>query len=186
MRTALLLLILIAVAPVASAQQTDCRDGVPCGGVPWSMPVLPRLVSPTPINPSAATTAQPTDVSGNPFQVTPAPIYSEYFDADSFNGRVATLGALMNSTPIGISDVSGSYAPTDLEALAAQGGDFFSMVRGISGSHVGVFTVFLVFIIGRFVLALISKLALVVIPLTIALFGFVRRVVQLILDFIPL
>lgn len=83
----------------ALAQPSDCGNGLPCGPVPWRMPVLPKLSSPTPMP-----TLQIPESSINPGDPTPtpAPIPSPTplgLDTEEIGNRLNTIGLLIQQTP---------------------------------------------------------------------------------------
>ena len=94
-RRLLLLLFSLAVAAPALAQN-DCGPNLRCGQVPWALPVMPILVSPTPLGTSAPynPTPAPTDQSGYivPTPITcgtPVPLGTDYKQTVSNTGPSA-------------------------------------------------------------------------------------------------
>lgn len=71
-RFVLLLLIALIAAPLAA--QSDCGPNVRCGQVPWALPVMPVLVSPTPLATTAPQVVQPTAESA---YINPTPGYCD-------------------------------------------------------------------------------------------------------------
>lgn len=131
------------------------------------------VTSPTPTGCAAPPTATPTSFSGV---------------AVDLEGQIETLSAIMTGTPINIV-VSGT--PFDSSAafteLGENAGSFFGYARGLStGSYLGPFTP----------LVALSTLALLVVasvmlltffgPVFGVIFGFIRKIISLILDFLPL
>lgn len=68
------LLLLIALPVAALSAQSDCQPNMRCGRVPWRLPVLPLLVSPTPFAtsvPQINATPLPTNQSAYVIMLTP-------------------------------------------------------------------------------------------------------------------
>lgn len=191
MRRATLILLSMLIIALPALAQTDCKNGLPCGVVPWRVPVLPKLASPTPIP-----TQQPATMISGSFSAsvnTPTPTPTSFFSQQAFGDRVSTLEAVMNATPAGIVNPDGSYNPNgvadtvdQMGVIGAEGGIFFSYVRALFTANIGVFTPLLTFIVIRLSVMLLLKMSVWLIPVAVAVFGFIRKVVQLILDFIPL
>jgi hypothetical protein len=98
----LFLLIALAVLP-ATSNADDCGNGLPCGPIPWQLPPLPGLVSPSPI-PTIAITVAPTATPGGPTPTRGGPTSAPgggvpTFDVDTsgINHQMETLTAQLNS-----------------------------------------------------------------------------------------
>jgi hypothetical protein len=130
-RRLLILLGSLAVAlPVAA--QSDCAANLRCGQVPWQLPVMPVLVSPTPLATTAAQVVQPTQASG---LINPTPAYCDQATpgAQSTNYRAAvastrptawwpmdeTAGTVMNDAA---GTRSGTYTGATLNSYTLAGG----------------------------------------------------------------
>jgi len=119
-------LILVAASMLifsVAAAQDDCGDGLPCGRLPWSLPVLPNLPSPTPMPTVGITTVPPTQTPGGP-TATPTPTTvppGAGFDIDvgGISDQFATLQGLAEATEQVVM-VSGTpvSAGSQLESLA--------------------------------------------------------------------
>lgn len=162
-----------------------CGNGLPCGPIPWPLPNLPYLPSPT-IFPTIVVTAT----------LTPSPIYgpgtsapvasstpaaSPTFELDGMDDALATLEQLTNGTPIAIDGFD-----FDSEGLGADAGSFFGTIKGVTDLHLGPFTPLLVFFIFAFLFVMGVQSSGIVLPLLMSIFGFIRRIISTILDFIPL
>lgn len=69
--TCSLLILAQHAAPLQIEAQSDCGPNLRCGQVPWQLPVMPILVSPTPFATSVPEVVQPTQQSGYVIEVTP-------------------------------------------------------------------------------------------------------------------
>lgn len=164
---------------------SDCGNGLPCGPIPWGLPPLPRLLTPTPI--------PIVDESDNaPTSVPPANIDSpDAPDVTGLDEQIATLNAILNTTPVGVSNVDGSFNDPDMQATAQanmgqNAGSFFSYVRGLGEVNFGVLTPLVVTLISGFTLIFIVKGSAIILPIVMVVFGFIRKIVNTILEFIPL
>lgn len=186
MRTVLaFFLVLLLTAPV-SAQINDCGQGMPCGPVPWRLPVLPRLSSPTPI-PTAAVSGVTTP--GAPTATAPPLATLESIDTAPIQEQVTTLTALMYATPVGISAWDGSFAEATSEAdnLATNASGFLSYVKGLGAVNFGTtLTPLIWFLLSGFILTLTLSLTNIMAPIIAVIFGAFRRIVSTIMDFLPL
>jgi hypothetical protein len=186
MRTVLALVLILLIAAPVVAQVNDCGQGMPCGPVPWRLPVLPRLSSPTPMP-----TAQVTGASTPGIPTATAPPLSTLNSVDTapIQEQVSTLTALMYSTPVGISNWDGSYAEATSEAdtLAANAVTFLSYAKGLGMVNFGnTMTPLVWFLLSGFVLTLGLSLTNVMAPIIAVIFGAFRRIVSTIMDFLPL
>lgn len=192
--TPFILMLALLFAGEANAQSApNCADGYPCQNVPWRLPVLPPLQSPTPI-PTIAVTAVPTATpqpsstpAPSPTGQAAAPNPLATLDLANLNGQVATLNAVIQGTPVTLNDAYGAYAtPGGPDAYTTPAATFISYAKGISTLNFGMLTPLIVAFFGGFVLYLTLIVSGVVLPIGAALFGVLRRVVTLILDFLPL
>jgi hypothetical protein len=182
MRTILILLVLMLAIP--SVAQTNCGNGLPCGPVPWTLPSFPNLQSPTPANYTNSqnvvfVTATPGPTSTQ--YITP----TQFFDTSAIQDNVSTIEALFNATNVPITNGLGTPIAIDA-TIATNGTTFFSYARGFSANSFGVFAPLVDFILFAFLLSLAFALTRIALPLLAVLLGIIRKVVQLILDFIPL
>jgi hypothetical protein len=190
MKYLIALLILFAAVPAFAQTATPiptrrpvtdptCGNGLPCGPIPWPLPVLPYLPSPT-VFPTIFITATvaPTSIGGT---TAPTAVLSPTFEIEGIEDALATLGAITNNTPVAIDGFD-----FDSEGLGTDAGEFFGTIRGVSELHLGPFTPLIVFLFFAFLFVLGVQASGIVIPLLMAIFGFIRRIVGTILDFIPL
>jgi hypothetical protein len=177
MRTAVIILLLLITIPAAG--QAACGFGVPCQPAPWRVPVLPTLNSPTPNvfssgNPGATSTPIPTS--------TPQPTLTPFFDTDGIGQAVSTMSAISAGTTIPITNWEGT--PVALELLDVE--QYVGYVKGIDTGIAGPFQPLLNLSIVGFLMLFLVKGSGFLLPIFMAIFGFVRKIVQLVLDFLPL
>lgn len=169
-----------------STHSPDCGNGLPCGPIPWPLPNLIGLPSPTRF-PTVVVTATPTPtplpgVTAGPTSLPPGTlIASATFQLEGVDDQLATLEGIMNGTPIGIDGFD-----FDAENLGSDAGEFFGTLKGISELHLGPFTPLLVFFFFAFLFVMGIQASGIILPLVMAIFGFIRRIISTILDFIPL
>ena len=97
---------LLIALPVAA--QSDCGPNIRCGQVPWQLPVMPVLVSPTPLATTAPQLVQPTPVSD---AYVPAPVWCNTPDAPTQSTTYRQVVA--NTRPTGywpMDETSGTTA----------------------------------------------------------------------------
>lgn len=198
MRYLIILLMLLVAIPVMAqtatptatgtripASDPTCGNGLPCGPIPWPLPNLPYLPSPT-VFPTIVVTATltPSPVYGPGTSApgpTSTPAASPTFELDGLEDAMATLSSISQNTPIAIDGFN-----FDAEGLGTSAGEFFGTIKGISELHLGPFTPLVVFFFFAFIFVLGVQASGIALPLIAAIFGFIRRVVSTILDFIPL
>lgn len=188
MRAAWLLLIGVLVVAPARAQ-SDCGNGLPCGPVPWSVPELPQLESPTPIPTVLATSA-----SGLLLTATATPTYTPtatgtpFFSVGEVNDSIATVQAITAGTPWPILDAEGTPLALDdqIDTLSLNVGNFFDYAAAVINANLfGPFAPLVLFLAVSFSIVLLIKAADFLVPIAAALFGGIRKVVTLVLDFLP-
>lgn len=171
----------------------DCGNGLPCGVIPWRLPQFGALQSPTPFATElVVTTPTLTPTATMPFSPSVTPSGDAEFgytatpliDNSGFDSPISTLSGLVDSPPVVIDGYDGTGGATELTGGAVT---IFGYMRGIiNGLSLGVLTP----LFTAFVFLIIFTLGIEVIrytlPLASVLFGFLRKIVQLILDFIPL
>lgn len=159
-----------------------CGYGLPCGPLPWALPQLPVLESPTafPI----------VDLDQNPVSLpdwtaTPNPFMQ--IDTTPISIAVATLQALMEGTSVVIYDAQGTPVSQNevFEELGTNAGTFFGYARGIVEFNFGSLTPIFSFLILAFLVVLLVTIITYLIPVFGAFFGMFRKIAQVILDFIP-
>lgn len=184
-----------------------CGYGLPCGPIPWNLPRFPSLESPTPI-PTLFITATPTPtytpsltptwtpvlsptITPTPSSTyTPTPTYTPTLalDADFLNDQLATVQAMFDATPIEFVDAAGTPVNTDttFSELGTNAGMFFGYVRGAaSNGNFGKITPLFAFVILTLTVVFLVKLSLYLLPVIAAIFGLIRKILNLILDFLP-
>lgn len=190
MKRLLLILMLLAVIAVPVLAQKDCGDGLPCGKLLWDLPALPTLVTPTHMPTAAITAIAPTQVSGAvptaPAIPTAPPLVE--VDTSGIGDQMATLNAVVAATSVPIVDLNGTPVDTDaaFTELGDNAGQFFGYARSLSEASIGELTPLLAFGLLSFVVVLAVKIPTFLLPIAAAIFGLIRKIVQVILEFIPL
>lgn len=119
---------------------------------------------------------------------TTIPIIQPQIDTSGLSDQLATLGAMANGTPFQIMDLQGT--PVDLEAqfaeLATPAGLFFGYARGLSEINLGSVTTFIQFAMLTVSIILALTATQFLLPIIATAFGVIRRVAQLVLEFLPL
>lgn len=188
MRQQLLIILIVLAGALTPVAAQNC-GGLPCGAIPWQIPEFPALSSPTPYPTSAITatptaTATPTNAPTN----TPQPTASPTVDFASLGGGVGALEGMLTGTPQTIYNAQGT--PVAVGTLASGYNTnavmALSYIKALQGADFGVITPLIQFFVGALVFVLAIKLLEMSIPFIAILFGALRRVVQLVLDFIPL
>lgn len=176
------LLALLNAGPVAA--QNDCGDGLPCGRIPWGLPVLPTLASPTPMPTIPITINPPTSTPGGP-TATPAPTEVSV-DTSGLNDQFATLQNLIAATDIPVV-VSGTpvSAGDQLDSLASGSYTFFGYVRGVSELDLGGLTPLLTFLIVSLITVIAVKSLTFIMPVLAAIYAFIKSIVDFVLSLLP-
>lgn len=178
-----LLLILCSVG-IVSAQ--NCDPYLPCGPLPWSLPSLPDLSSPTALPAQAASgpgTPTATAVSSGLIIATSTPPFS----VDELNNSVGTLQALANATSMPIYDLTGTPVNTDqsIATLTANTSTAFSYIRGLSSISFGPLTPLVTLTFTAIFLFIAFNIVGFLFPFVMAIFGVIRKAVELVLEFLP-
>ena len=180
-------LLFLTALPV-SAQSKDCGSGLPCGPLPWKLPVLPTLASPTPApTTSIAATASP---SGTQQATPPAAIVTAIppptvdLDTGGIDDSFATLSAIMASTPLVVLNTEGTPVGP-VEDLDANASVFFSYAKGMTTDWAGPIAPLITLTMTAFVTVVGVKIITFILPLLSAIFGIIRKIISLILDFLP-
>lgn len=179
-RAALLVICVLLTLPFLVNAQTVCNY-LPCGPLPWPLPVLPILKSPTPM-PTVGITAIPTGAptaTGAPTS-TPAPTGTIISDFSGLGDTIGTLQAQINATPIPLV-ISGTPVDTNgqLADIASNAGTFFGYVHGLSEANLGGLTPFLTFALISFVTVIGIKALGYILPVLVIIFGIILKIVQL-------
>ena len=179
MKYLLAVVLLVMASSATHAQIKDCGNGIPCGVIPWTMPELPQLNSPTPA-PTIAATATPS---------APAPTSTSVFtptpQLDGIGDGLGAVDAMLSATPMTINDINGTPVAIDYETMAGDSSLFISYAKAILLADFGVLSPLLQFLFFLMIFMITVKLAEVSIPLIAIVFGGLRKIVQVILDFLP-
>lgn len=187
MKLLLIVLILITVITLPASAQGGCGEGQKCEGVPWRMPVLPVLLTPTPMPTQIATvmvlTATPTGTLLATSTPAPSATPTTLFGISPISAQVATLSAMINATPITAAmDGMATEEPAEIEANAAL---FFGYVRGLGQFDVGFAQPLFDFMLLRLVIFISVFVIIMTLPVLGTLWGFVRRLIQFLRMFLP-
>jgi len=132
------------------------------------------------------TTIPPTQTPGGA-TATPAPTSAGFdIDVSGINDQFGTLQALAEATDPVI-EVSGTPVSTtdQLTTLTENSGTFFSYVRAVSDIDLGGLTPIIGFVTLSFLTVLGVKVVTLLLPVLSALFGFARKIIGIVLDFLP-
>ncbi len=168
----------------------NCGNGLPCGPVPWSLPALPRLASPTPMPTYVLTAIPPTTGPGTP-TVTPQPgtaTPTQAFDTAPIDVALATMQSISNSTPAVVTNELGTPVGLDnLEELGSSAGTFFGYAKGVGEASLGpnLSPVFAFSLYAMITIIGVKSLTFML-PIVATVVKFFRTILQFILDFIPL
>lgn len=194
-----LAILLVCALPIgaASAQGGCGRDALnPCGVIPWPLPALPVMRSPTPYQLRPTPTAilmtntpspTPSPSATPPFVITPD--FESHDDLyDNAGALVSQADDAMNSInldeSIGIGGDAGPVATT-AAGLAAYSTRFFSYVKGLTlfnfNGTGGVLT-WVLLALGFMLLVIVT---INLIPIVTGIFRMVMRLLELIAQFIP-
>jgi hypothetical protein len=189
-------LLLVAVVAVPVAAQDDCGFGLPCGAIPWEMPDFPELISPTPwiatqvdyyfATPTPSDT--PTPSSTPTETLTPTPVFTStpFWNVAPVDDSLATLEAVLNVTQTPVYNASGTpVSVSDFSELESNSAVFWGYAKGLTSTSFGAITPLISFGVLTFLTVLAVKISAFALPLVMALIGVVRKIIQLILDFIP-
>lgn len=173
-------LLLVLAASTVAAQQRECGNGLPCGSIPWTIGQPPQLQSPTPYP-----DVMGEYVPGTPV-VTATPVGSD-LGIDTISDDIATLGAYQ-PTPQSIISLNGTPVALDdeVDRLTQDAAMIFGYVRGLSDLNLGKLTPLMLFLTTAFTLVAFVKAWIVLFPVFAAVVGFFRRILSLIMDFLPL
>lgn len=185
------LALLVMAIPLATASaQRDCGNGLPCGAIPWPRPNLPRLSSPTPMptfilntSPTPTLTVTPGGPTVTPIvPATPTPGAIDPTQLAEVQGRIATLNALVAATPQVVLNPSGTPVGVDQELnnIASGANLFFGYARTVSQTSIGKMSPILGFVIMALVVTIGYKTLTFILPLIVALWGMVRKIISLI------
>ncbi len=148
-------------------------------------PTLTRTTTPT-RTPTLTRTPTPTRTLTS----TPTATATVPFAATSASDQLATIQAMASATNIAVINPTAG-APIDVEAAADDSigsiATIFGYIKGLFAVDLGRgITPLLYFSLVALIITLGTKTATAIIPLVFLFVGFIRKIVQLILDFIPL
>jgi len=197
LRVCSVLLFVALLLPAGRVSAQKCGDPLnPCGPLPWALPSLPLLTSPTPYQLRDTPTPQVMTATPSP---TPSPTPSATvgtptatLDAGELHEDIATVAAggldtiddLDINPEIAIGGPSDPIATTSA-SLSNYSRTFFSYVRGLTlfnmrgtGGIMGWVLLALAVVIG-------TVIAVNLIPIIGAIYRLVMRVIELVAEFIP-
>lgn len=178
-----LALLLLLSFPALIYAQDDCGDGLPCGRLPWDLPALPSIPSPTPI---PTVTPRP-DTSGSIGPGTPTPtVRGSDLGANDIANQIATASGY-NPTPIPVLNPSGTpeNLSADINALRDNTAVVFGYARGLSNMNFGKITPLIGFGVFTFGLIMFIKGWTFLMPIVATLVGLFMRLVSFIMSFLP-
>lgn len=176
------LIVLLGVLPVSA--QDDCAMNMRCQSVPWALPIPPALSSPT-IAPTQQIVFTPVpEPTQTPLpSATPiTPIPTTGINATNVADQIQTLQAMLTATPLAMPTQAGDLTPLELSGNA---GVFFGYFRGLADGNFGKFSELVNFFFLATIFIMSLTLLLAIVPILSGLIGFFRKLIQLILDFIP-
>lgn len=172
-----------------------CAYLLPCGPLPWALPEFYPLQSPTPVTrpriviPSSATpivTWVNTNTPAASPTATLTPTITPTLEFDDLSDQLGTLEAITASTAMPIEDVYGDQFSYDSNQIVADSEEFWSHVKAVAQIHFGVFTPIVFFIFFSLAYILLFQSSGFLLGIIAAIIGVIRKVVSLILDFLPL
>lgn len=171
----LMVVALLLITVISPADAQDCGAGLPCGPLPWRLPSLPNLQSPTPIG-NYAITATPTGT------VIAPPTPTSDLGMQELRDQVGTLQALMDATHEAVATVDGGgFNPDNAgETLPL----FFRFSYWVHSFRFGIFTPLISAFVFAFVSLLLLALGNVILPLIAPLIGLIRIGVEFVLQVI--
>jgi hypothetical protein len=127
-----------------------------------------------------------------PWTETPLPTATErntVFDdlQDQIGGisnTFSTAQAVVGATPIPLFDAEGQPAPA-IESFYDDMSYFFGLVKGVNADIAGPFSPMVTVALTGMLVIIAIKMASFMLPIAAAIFGFIRKVIVLILEFIP-
>ena len=207
MRRIIISLIIVIISSV-NVLGDDCGDGLPCGPLPWPLPYLPPLASPTPIgthidftgetftpSPTATPTNTPTPTLTNTPTNTPtptatptntaAPTATDFLTDVPVGDNIETAQAIASATTIVLyndlgTPISEEQAQTTIDPLV------FSYIKGIQSNAFGPFMPIVTFVFAAFGLIFLLYIIKLVVPIGAFVFGLIRKIITFIMEFIPL
>jgi hypothetical protein len=179
MRGLILALLLLMATPIlAQNNNQSCGNGLPCGSLPWPLPTFPAMPSPTPI--------AIDDSFANPPPVPTSTAMATLVDLAPIENGIGTMEAALNATPISIEIEGTLVSPEDIVlTYVGDGGGIFGYIKGLNSNSLGILAPFVNFVIIALLVVMVTQLNTFIIPIAMAVFGMIRKVLSLILDFLP-
>lgn len=103
---------------------------------------------------------------------------------DGVSDTFATANAAFASTPMIILDQNGTPIP-QIEELFTEMDFFFGLVKGVNNDWAGPFAPLVLLSITSMLVIMTVKTLTFLLPFIAAIFGFIRKIIILILEFIP-
>jgi hypothetical protein len=129
-------------------------------------------------------TTAPTATSGGP---TATPVGGPTIDTAGINDQMGTLSAVMENTPFIVQDIEGTPVDTSqtFDDLGSNAGSFFGYAKGLQDVSFGQMTPLIVFTLIAFLTVVAVKSLTFLLPFLAAVWGFIRKIIETILAFIP-
>ena len=186
MRRAAAVFVLLLLFAVPAAAQC----GVPCQPVKWPLPTWPAMSSPTPLSQQSGLvpTYTPTGTITSGATLAPTATLTPFVDAGDVGSSLATLEFIVAGTVPPLANPSGTpfTIPDMLATAEADTSDFWGYSKGIADSNfLGPFAPFASLLLVFLFTMMLIKGSTFLLPIGFALFGVIRKVVSLLLDFLP-
>lgn len=187
-----LVIMALLCLPLPALAQNNCGNGLPCGSVPWRLPQLPKLASPTPMPTVVLTAVIPTPGPGTPTYTptavpTNAPTATGVFDTSGIDSQVATLQYMAEATQAVIYNAEGTPVGLEgVEELGDNAGQFFGYAKGLAETSFGSLSPVISFSLVSMITIIGVKLVTFVLPILSSILAMFKSLIQLIMDFLPL
>lgn len=171
----LITVIIVLILGSLPVMAQNC-DGLPCGSIPWSIPALPRLASPTPFPTVYATATSGSDPSpGDP---------TATLDASGIGVQQGNLENFLSATPQAVL-LNGTPQGLDASGLATDGSLVISYIKAVTGADFGVLSPLIAFLVFILTFTMAVKLIEIFIPFSAVIFRGIKTAFQLVADFLP-
>lgn len=160
----------------------QCSNNTPCGDVPWTLPQFPVLASPTPFPTELITvelTATPTATPGTGTPTAAPPTPTQGVDTELINNQLQTLQAFAAATPF---DYAPEIPPQNITENVSQ---VMSFGLGLQSANLGVLQPFISIGFFGFFTWLGLRLTFMILPLITGFVGLLRKMIDLLLQFLP-
>jgi hypothetical protein len=120
--------------------------------------------------------------------VTPTPQATSQIDQAAISDQLATVSSVMAATPLPVYNAMGTPVDTqaDFAVLSTNARQFFGYALGISTEPFGALSPLVTFTVAALGTVIAVKVLTFLMPILGVLFGLIRKLVQVVLDFIPL